>query len=548
MHKIRALYINELIKIVCKPLYIVMAVVTVVTMIFAALIYSDSLSLNSYYEEYRFEASESELVYYQNEISWSKLQMDQTENSIAELVTLLESAEDEEAVYEYYSQIVSGLYDYYNYLSTYCRYTLLTEYKLPDWRAPQYINECVELVISHNVYSMFNEYAEDMLAKGGKLAETELENGAIGNIAFAYDGAAETDIDEYRHILSEKDYAAYISADNAAIEKDSTLSEQMRELKLQANEMKLSLMSEGYAENEETEDAVNAISKYVSYKEILFKGSESNRVLTENEYDEYVAMADELELAIEKKAVGYGAALTGEKDNLLNTVLEIGVIISSLTVLFYAASSISDEFQTGSIKALIIAPVKRSKIFIAKVLAVVTLCLVSAATVFTMVMLVNTVTGFETAPMVYTGLNGASQLDYCLYTLCSILFEFLKTFIYALFALMLSALIRNSAASTCIALCEYLLITNVVPMFYSIECTDNIFGIGMEKFFPAYNLSLTDKVFKVYNANYVTSILNLFELEPTAEISLAFSACYIAVLGGCLFYIAYDSFCRRDIK
>ncbi len=553
MRKIWPLYVNEIIKIVKKPFYIVMAILLAGIMVLMISVneYFDSLYS---YEDMMLPAAEPDedmLEAYKQTIQ--SLESDIKFYKEEKLKGLLNeiNVQDEEDVYNAYFTVVDCFYSELSYRETDLqRYLLLQEYKLHEWRSPTYLEECLNIVSNKNTYDSLKKYADELLSGYPFLAEIEELKGEIEySIESSFATPDFENFGRYNDILREKNYAEYIKLSNELISADDSLSEKSKELEIQANNMILSIDPDGL---ETSGEKVNLIRRYVSYRQREYEGRmENGQKLSDAEIKDSKAAADELELKIEKMSLQASEQLSSNKKEVISIAISIASAIAAASILLFAAAVISDEIQTGSIKMLIIAPVKRSKIFFAKLLATITLCLAFALLIYFIFLIMCLLFGYGNPSVIYTAPWGPAEISYRSYTLVCLLLEFLKIFVYALFAIMLSALIRNSAVSTCVSLIEYFAVTNIVPVIFS-SMNSSITGSLMAYLLPANNLKLSARVFPSFASAAYESGIDLMELFGglfrKGQIPLWFSICYIAVLSFCMLYTAYDSFCRRDIK
>jgi len=110
--------------------------------------------------------------------------------------------------------------------------------------------------------------------------------------------------------------------------------------------------------------------------------------------------------------------------------------------------------------------------------------------------------------------------------------------VFAAFALMLSTITRNTAASVAISIAFVFIgsaAVTVLKLFLSGEWL---------KFIPFNNIDISDRVFPPIADTMGTSYLQ----SGSQGIPLSFSLCYIAVIMFLIIYTGLDSFKRRDIK
>ena len=215
-------------------------------------------------------------------------------------------------------------------------------------------------------------------------------------------------------------------------------------------------------------------------------------------------------------------------------------------MIIIAGSSISQELATGSIKSLIIAPVKRWKIFTAKLLSILTwgllgsILITSLSTLSTMFCL-----GTSSLPPYYYVSGGAVKImPHFLFTLLSFLVDNISLFIYILTAFMISCLTRNTGISVGLS-SAFLLGSGVSSTLLE------LFGHHMWiDFLPFSNMDLLGSIFPYLSLiGYSSSeYAGLFGYADMRAIPLSFSVTYLIVLSAIMLLIAYDGFVRRDIQ
>ena len=242
---------------------------------------------------------------------------------------------------------------------------------------------------------------------------------------------------------------------------------------------------------------------------------------------------------------------------LPNEITEIGVATKQFThraarfflvllMIIIAGSSVSQELATGSIKSLIIAPVKRWKIFTAKLLSIFTWGMIGSilitflSTMSTMICL-----GSSSLPPYYYVSGGAVKvMPHLVFTLLYFLVDNISLFIYILTAFMISCLTRNTGISVGVS-AGLLLGAGLSSTLYS------MFGHHLWiDFLPFSNTNLISSVFPHLGLiGYMDSeSAGLFGVADFHAIPFSFSVTYLTVLSFLLLLIAYDGFVRRDIQ
>ncbi|MBO4326756.1 MAG: ABC transporter permease subunit [Clostridia bacterium] len=224
-----------------------------------------------------------------------------------------------------------------------------------------------------------------------------------------------------------------------------------------------------------------------------------------------------------------------------------GMVAVLLTVVIIAAGSIAGPVKDGSIKSLIIAPVRRGKIFWSKVLMLltVTLLLSLAAAIFALIA-GSAVTGvWDHGRVLYNSGDSPRIMPYWLTTLFSTLIDAVGIFFFAVLALLLSSLTRNALISAILPT-GYFIVNLVMGV-----ASGDTFGRFTRAVLPMRNLS------NLWFCREVSSMLNINAMFETSSnymvkyimhpFSCLYSAIYVTVLIGVLLWAVRDSFCRRDL-
>ena len=241
--------------------------------------------------------------------------------------------------------------------------------------------------------------------------------------------------------------------------------------------------------------------------------------------------------------------LSLEDSNMISTasadlLVSVGVGVAVFLVLIVAGGIISQEISSGSIKSLIISPTKRWKIFIAKLLALITVGVFAMILTY-IVSIATSLILFGTDiinPYIYAVNGTARQMNFFVYQLASVFVNYLDILVYTLFAFMLSTVTRNTAVATGVSIGVYFIGSNATSIMTL------IFGNAeWLKFIPFTNMSLAARIFPESGIMSVFNQIGLSGILTSGYPSITFSLIYLAVLVFCLLYITFDSFTRRDI-
>ena len=213
------------------------------------------------------------------------------------------------------------------------------------------------------------------------------------------------------------------------------------------------------------------------------------------------------------------------------------VAVIAITAMVMAGSAISTEISSGSIKFWALTPNKRWKILTAKILSILFYIIVITLVMSVLTVILGNIF-FDTQAERYLFVRDGNvvELGNAVYLISLYFAKLIPVFIFALFALMLSVLTRNTAVAVSFSVAIY--IGNTIAM----AIINQFIKKDWIRFVPFNNLNIADKIFP--NASNPIS----FATDSFAtSTSLWFS---LGVLGVCailMLVTMYDSFNRRDI-
>ena len=205
-----------------------------------------------------------------------------------------------------------------------------------------------------------------------------------------------------------------------------------------------------------------------------------------------------------------------------------------------AGGLVSQELESGSIKLLIIAPVKRWRIYIAKLLALITTAvLLSALNHLWLQLLLRLIHGAQSVPPIVSARNGqAYLLSFASLAALDMAFFCLKLIFYGCFAMMVSSLLRRSALSVGIAVGVAFL------DFFATVISFNIAWRYWMRIMPFINLDLGNHFYPTL----MKMSMGWSEQAPHATmISLPLAIVYILGFIALFVWTGVDAFARRDI-
>ena len=521
MSKIGALFHNEIIKMRKRISILVIAIVMIVAIIGISGFIKLEESLNKEHTYYSYSNS------YQDDMDYFKEYLTQLEADIesakerGDTEALLMSCNEKISILTSISELELRM----NYTDT----------AKTDFRS-DLINTIRDYIQKINEYTVM----EEILPGTQNKAEYE---------------AAQQAVTELTEILKNQDYAGYAEYSKGLINAMPDITESDKKLLLEKWDIVLKLDPTGglgeNSENDQTEYArnvantVEALAKTIIYERNFVEDYNGTNSVTPEQIETYkdklAAIRYCIEQDIEISDTSYSNASIA-----YTLVSSISNSLITLLLIIIAGGMISTEISTGSIKSLIIAPVRRWKIFTSKLLALFTAA--AMLTLIKYICIVGTQSLFwpdAISPYVYASAETAHSINYYLYRLIYCFAELMPIFMVAIFAFMLSVTTRNTALSVGLSMGIYFggsIMISILNLFASGEWL---------KFIPFNNMNFADKLFPTLslNMNYGNAFAGMIygEVPSLANTSALFTFLYMIVLSGIMLYIAFDSFTRRDI-
>lgn len=264
---------------------------------------------------------------------------------------------------------------------------------------------------------------------------------------------------------------------------------------------------------------------------------QSNRVLTAEQRKEY---EDDIKIniyKIENNIVNEEYSTTTNYRMMFESLASSFVItLIAIFAMIVAGGAISSEVSTGTIKFWALTPNKRWKILTAKILSII-FYLVVITLIMSILSIICANIFFDTEGYEYIFVKNGNveKIGNTLFTIEYYFAKLIPVIIFAIFALMLSVITRNTSLSLGLSIATYMGNSIAMIIINSYIKKDWI------KIIPFNNLNIVDKIFPNFKSMLSTG------LENTTTTSLGFS---IAVLGVCailMFVTMYDSFNKRDI-
>lgn len=388
------------------------------------------------------------------------------------------------------------------------------------------------------------------------MLDIEYENGLIteedkGNFIANSDDSAKylSLIQLYEELLSflEKGtYSEYIDYQKNEILENSSLDDATKESQLEFYDLMLKVCPSGeYSSYEEQEAAEQLLNMKNDLESQLISGIDNDGLSLTDETTEKLKK----DLAIVNKKIELSLLDESTSNTLIGDgyvmSFSMGNLFSVIILIIIAGALVSHEVSTGTIKSLIIAPVKRWKIYASKYVAILIFSVALTLYTYIISILINGLLfGFGSygSEVFYMG-GKVVAVNYMLSQLISAFCSLVPVLFFVTLAFVLSALTKSTAASVSISMGVYWggdlihLILSGVLMEYPY----------ITKFLPFNNLQWYNMI--MYSGNSDLLSMNAIITGNTSqEGSILFSVVYTLTLLVCMLWIGYDSFCRRDIK
>ena len=264
---------------------------------------------------------------------------------------------------------------------------------------------------------------------------------------------------------------------------------------------------------------------------------QSNRVLTAEQRKEY---EDDIKIniyKIENNIVNEDYSTTTNYRMMFESLASSFVItLIAIFAMIVAGGAISSEVSTGTIKFWALTPNKRWKILTAKILSII-FYLVVITLIMSILSIICANIFFDTEGYEYIFVKNGNveKIGNTLFTIEYYFAKLIPVIIFAIFALMLSVITRNTSLSLGLSIATYMGNSIAMIIINSYIKKDWI------KIIPFNNLNIVDKIFPNFKSMLSTG------LENTITIPLGFSLIVLLVCMILMLVTMYDSFNKRDI-
>ncbi len=299
--------------------------------------------------------------------------------------------------------------------------------------------------------------------------------------------AIQNDINTLEKIIQNKDFNGYIEYSRTKMN-SATISADEKKVRLETLDLRLKYKVTG--EDKNTNYYENLLSQIENSKLSLISGMTIDQTPLTMESRTRTKES----ILLNEYKLQHNLPDKSDKDNIkdmgFSVMTNLGTTCILILLILLAGSAVSNEISTGSIKSLIIAPVKRWKIFTAKCLSLLSVGLFSLLLLYFFSILTSGILfGFNTgSPYLFVVNNTPAELNFYLYKFLYMLASFVGILVVAAFALMLSTLTRNTAAAVAIS----------IPTFFvgsTISQLLSFFKGEWKIFIPFNHLNLESRLF-----------------------------------------------------
>ena len=213
------------------------------------------------------------------------------------------------------------------------------------------------------------------------------------------------------------------------------------------------------------------------------------------------------------------------------------VAVISIVAIIIAGGAISTETSEGTIKFWALTPNKRWKILTAKILSLIFyILIITLISSLLSIVVANVFFNGDGETYLYVQNGQVKEIGNALYTIEYYMVKTIPVIMFALFALMLSVITRNTAVSVSIGIALYMGNGIFMTIINSFVTKDWV------RYIPFNNLNLVDKVFPNAGKLIDTGVSNFATTS-----SLGFSMTVLGVCAILMLVTMYDSFNKRDI-
>lgn len=359
-------------------------------------------------------------------------------------------------------------------------------------------------------------------------------------VELKYENGKETEISKLIEMLEKDDFAGYIEIQKE-IAKKSLENKEILQQEYNDKISALNLQAKyEIGKNEKEEYWKNVVLTQIqSFQKSVRTGIDykTNKVLTVEQKQEY---EEKIKIGIYRLENNMPPIeYADENYRMIFEILAPSFLVAVIAIfaMIIAGGAISSEVSTGTIKFWALTPNKRWKILTAKLLSLI-FYIVAITLVISLLTIACANLFFDTNGNEYLYIkNGnVAKIGNSLFIIEYYFTKIIPIIIFALFALMLSVVTRNTSVALGISLATYMGNGIAMAIINSYITKDWV------HFIPFNNLNIADKIFP----NFENPIA-MFGGSFATSTSLAFSLGVLAVCVILMIVTMYDSFNNRDI-
>lgn len=414
------------------------------------------------------------------------------------------------------------------YELAYCeaqKYLLETDdYNIVAYKSAMYAD-----VLDMYAAAKFQKYCNDILSMYPDISEQTLNE--YSSLLEVDATQATVKAREYRQINSFDEYIDYMKKQIDI----SNLTKAQKEIERKALEYHVMIDPEG-----KDVYAAQSVQRYrtLAYSlEDKYDYETNNSVLPYDKASEYEKELKVLETGFRKDAETNMQRVNSE--GAASAMMSISMSFVMIILIVLSGGMISSEINSGSIKSMVIAPVKRYKIILSKIITVALygLGLTVIAYLITLIM-ISVVGGGLSASMPYVT-SFLLVIPGPLFLLIRFLIYYFEAMVYAMFAFMLSVVTRNTSIAVAIPLLIDMVISGIIStisLFSSNHIVNTIINC-----LPTSHFDIVSRLFD-------SSALNLEVLYTSADTpSPIVSFVYLFALALGMVFLSIDTFKNRDV-
>ena len=383
-------------------------------------------------------------------------------------------------------------------------------------------------------YEMYQEY-------GIKLYGDTWKNDIVKSIVKLRENEKNDEAEKLVQILKNNDYSGYIANEKQILKSELD----SKEIKQQEYDDEISILDlkEKYLNGEEESWKKTTIKEIQRSQKGLREGINLNtgKLL---KIEEKQKLEDLIE--IDKYRLEKNTEPTDETSEenfrlrfeMLAPTFVIAII--SIVAVIIAGGTISTEISSGTIKFWALTPNKRWKILTAKLLSILFyIIIITLIMSLLSVAFANVFFQEDGETYLYVKNGEVKEIGNTLYTIERYFTKIIPVIIFALFAVMLSTVTRNTAASVSFSMALYMgngIVMLIINQFVKKDWV---------RFVPFNNLNISEKIFS--NSTSLAQMLLDGTDTFAKSTSLGFSLCVLGVCAILMIVTMYDSFNKRDI-